>query len=72
MKTILRVLGALLVLDLLFVSYFHIFRAGYYFPDRYEDAVVADFYAVVFGLPIFAAFVTVLALHLRRHGKTQV
>lgn len=70
-KTALWILGVLLVLDLLFVSYFHVFRAGYYFPDRYEEALGADLFALLFGLPVLGAFVTLLITHLYRRKQPQ-
>ena len=72
MKTTILILGVLLVLDLLFVSYFHVFRASYYFPDRYEDAFQADVYALLFGLPVLGAFVTLLAIHLCRRRRPAI
>ena len=59
-KCALWTLGALLAFDMLFVSYFHVFRASYYFPGRYEDAFLADFWALVFGIPILCVFITLL------------
>ena len=67
MRVTLRVLGVLLVFDFLFVSDFHVFRAGYYFPDRYEDALEATLCALLFGLPAAGSFVTLLVVHLWRH-----
>ena len=61
-KTALWILGVMLVLDLLFVSYFHVFRASYYFPDRYEAALTADLYALLFCLPVLGSFVTLLVV----------
>jgi len=72
MRIALWILGLLLVLDLLFVSYFHVFRASYYFPDRYEDALVADLYALLFGLPVLGSFVTLLVIYLRRRRHTVI
>ncbi len=66
MKAALWILGSLLGADLLFLSYFYVVRADYYFPGRYEDAFAATFYALLFGLPVLGAFVTVLVLHLKR------
>jgi len=66
MKAALWILGSLLAADLLFLSYFYVIRADYYFPGRYEDAFAATFYALLFGLPALGAFVTVLVLRLKR------
>lgn len=66
MKIALWIVGVLLVLDLLFVSYFHVFRASYYFPGRYEDALLPDLFALMFGLPLLVAFVVLLIDYLRR------
>ena len=71
MKATLWILGLLLMSDLLFVSYFHVFRRGYYFPDRYEDAFAATFYALLFGLPVLGSFVTVLVLYFARRRSSQ-
>ncbi len=71
MKTALWILGALLAFDLLFVSYFHVLRASYYFPDRYEEAFVGDFYALLFGLPVFGAFMTLLLLYFLRRSSSK-
>jgi uncharacterized membrane protein len=65
MKAVLWILGGFLAADLLFLSYFYVIRHDYYFPGRYEDAIAATFYGLLFGLPVFVAFVTVLVLHLR-------
>ena len=64
MKAALWILGSFLAADLLFLSYFCVIRADYYFPGRYEDAFAAIIYALLFGLPVLGAFVTVLVLHL--------
>lgn len=66
MRRVLWILGGLLIADALFLSYFYVIRAGYYFPGRYEDAFVATFYALLFGLPVLGAFVAVLVMHLKR------
>jgi len=42
MKTALWILGGLLAADLLFLSWFYVIRADYYFPGRYEDAFAAS------------------------------
>ena len=64
MKVTLWILGVLLALDMLSISYFYVFRAGYYFPDRYEDALGATLYALLFGLPALGSFVTLLFVYL--------
>ncbi|MBN2643191.1 MAG: hypothetical protein JXR78_16180 [Victivallales bacterium] len=72
MKTSLWVLGSLLAADALYLSYFYVIRADYYFPGRYEDAFAATFYALLLGLPVLGAFVVVLVIHLlqrRRLGR---
>ena len=66
MKKALWILGALLVCDVLLLSYYHVFRRAYYFPDRYEDAFAATAYALLVGLPILGAFGTLLVLHIKR------
>jgi hypothetical protein len=68
MKKALWVFGSLLVCDALFLSYYHVFRRAYYFPDRYEDAFAATAYALLFGLPVLGVFATLLVLHMKR-GK---
>jgi hypothetical protein len=65
-KAALWILGGLLAADALFVSYFNVLRAGYYFPDRYEDAYAATFNALLFGLPVLGAFIAVLVFYLNR------
>jgi hypothetical protein len=70
MKAALWILGSLLAADLLFLSYFYVIRADYYFPGRYEDALAATVYALLFGLPMLGAFVAVLVLYLRRARTT--
>jgi len=72
MKTALWILGALLAADVLFLSYFYVLRAGYYFPDRYEDAIAATLYALLFGLPVLGSFVTVLVIHLKRSRNSKL
>jgi len=69
MKLTLWILGLLLLGDLLFISYFHVFRRGYYFPDRYEDAYLATFYAVLLGLPVLIAFLIIMGRFLRRRDS---
>lgn len=64
MKAALWILGGFLAADLLFLSYFYLIRADYYFPGAYEDAFRATIYALLFGLPVLGAFITVLVLHL--------
>ncbi len=71
MKTTLKILGGLLTADVLFLSYFYVVRADYYFPGRYEDAFAATFYALLFGLPVFGAFIALFALHLTRARMTR-
>ena len=66
MKAALWILGSLIGADLLFLSYFHVIRADYYFPGRYEDAIAATFYALLFGFPVLGAFIAVLVLYLKR------
>ena len=43
MKAALWLLGSLLAADALFLSYFWVIRADYYFPGRYADALAATF-----------------------------
>lgn len=70
MKMALQILGLLLAADAIFLSYFYVLRADYYFPDRYEDAFAATVYGLLFGLPVFGAFVATLVLYLmRRRGS---
>ena len=71
MKAALWILGMLLLLDVLFVGYFHVFRKDYYFPDRYEDALVADFYALLFGLPVLGAFCALLIQRFFRRRRSK-
>jgi hypothetical protein len=66
MKKALWILGGLLMCDGLFLSYYHIFRRAYYFPDRYEDAFAATAYALLFGLPVLGAFAALLFMHIKR------
>ena len=68
MKTALWVLGALLAIDALELSYFFIFRASYYFPDRYEDAYAAGAYGGIVAIILMIAFALVLAEHLKPRG----
>lgn len=65
-------LGGLILLDLGVVSYFHVFRANHYFPDRYEEALQADFFAVLCGLPLLILFVRLLVKHSQRSGRSDV
>lgn len=72
MKTALYILGGILVADSLFVAYFWVLRAEYYFPGRYEVAFAATFYALLVGLPILGAFVALLFVYLKRsRGATR-
>ena len=66
MKATLWILGSLLAAIAVFLSYFWVIRADYYFPNRYEDALSATFYALLIGLPVLGAFITMLVLYLRR------
>jgi len=72
MKTALWILGSFLVLDILFLSYFYVFRVSYYFPDRYEVAFGATVEALLFGLPVAGAFIALLLVSLlqRKNSKT--
>jgi len=72
MKTVLWILGSLLVADVLFLSYFYLIRADYYFPDRYEDAFAATVYALLFGLPVLGAFIAVLVIWLKRKRSSKL
>lgn len=64
MRAALWILGCFLAADLLFLSYFCVIRADYYFPVVYEDAFTAIVYGVVLGLPVLGAFLTVLVFRL--------
>jgi hypothetical protein len=64
MKTALKILGALLGLDVLVLSYFFIFRAAHYFPDRYETAFAAGVYCVGIGIVLLIAFLAVGVIYL--------
>lgn len=66
MKAALWILGSLIAADAMFLSYFYVIRPDYYFPDRYEDAFAATFYALLFGLPVLGSFVTILMICLKR------
>jgi hypothetical protein len=72
MKAALWILGSLLTLDALYLGYFHVLRANYYFPDRYEDAMGATINGLLFGLPVAGAFTALLVVHLlsRRKAKS--
>ena len=72
MKTALWILGTLLAADALFLSYFYVLRADYYFPGRYEEAIAATFYALLFGLPVIGSFVTVLVIYLKRSRNSKL
>lgn len=71
MKKVLWILGSLLMADLLYLSWFYVIRADYYFPGRYEDAFAATLNALLFGLPVLGAFMAVLVIYLwaRRRKK---
>ncbi len=69
MKTALWILGSLLAADALFLSYFYVIRADYYFPGRYEDAFAATLYALLLGLPVLGAFVAVLVFYIRQRRR---
>jgi hypothetical protein len=71
MKTTLWILGSLLGADGLFLSYFYVIRADYYFPGRYEDAFAATLYALLLGLPVLGAFVAVLVVYLRQRRRVK-
>lgn len=58
MKATLRILGSLLALDLLFLSYLYVIRTDY------EGALTATFYAIIFGVTVLVAFIYILVLHL--------
>jgi hypothetical protein len=62
MKRALWILGTILLLDLLYVSYFWVWRASYYFSGNYETAFEAAGLALLIGLPIFGAFVALLVV----------
>jgi hypothetical protein len=62
MKRALWILGTVLLIDLFYVSYFYVWRASYYFPDRYEDAFGAIALALLIGLPVLGAFVALLVV----------
>lgn len=69
MRVALWILGALLVFDLLFVGYFHVFRAGYYFPGRYEDALAATLCALLSGLPVLGSFAALPVIDFWRRKR---
>ena len=68
MKKILWMLGALFVVDALVMTYFFVFRADYYFPGRYEDALTAGAIGGAVGILLMIAFALVLAQYLRPRG----
>lgn len=70
MKSALYILGGILVADLLFVAYFWVLHAEYYFPGRYEVAFAATFNALLVGLPVFGAFVALLIVYFKRSRGT--
>jgi hypothetical protein len=53
---LLWVLGGLMLADVIFLSYFWVFRAAYYFPDRYEEAYRATAVGGGCGLLFVFAF----------------
>jgi len=55
-------LCGLMVCDVLYLSYFWIFRADYYFPDRYEQAYAAAIPALGIGLVLVLLFPLIWAL----------
>lgn len=61
MKIAVWILGSLIGMDAIVFAYFNIFRASYYYPDRYEDAFTATFYCFVIGLPLLITFAFVYA-----------
>jgi hypothetical protein len=70
-KAALYILGGVLLADLLFIAYFWVLRADYYFPGRYEDAFAATFYALLVGLPVLGAFIALLIVNFNRaRGST--
>jgi hypothetical protein len=72
MKRALWTLGAVLMADLLYLSYFYVWRASYYFPGRYEEAFTATLVALFVGLPVLGAFiaVSVVAWRERQNNGT--
>ncbi len=62
MNKALYILGGLLVIDIMAYLYFNVFRADYYFPDRYEEAFAATAIMLLLGLPVFGAFIALLAV----------
>ena len=70
-RLILYLIGALLCGDMLYLSYFFIFRADYYLPNDYEDAVQALIYGLLFGLPLLGAFVAFLYVQWSK-SKNQI
>lgn len=58
----LRLLRGLLLCDILYLSYFWIFRADYYFPGRYEQAYAAAVPALGIGLVLVFLFPLIWSL----------
>lgn len=64
MERALWVLGGLIAVDLAVVAYLTARAIGY------EDAIAAQVYGLLVGLPALSAFCAVLVIHLRnRHRK---
>ena len=71
MKTALWILGSLLAADALFLSYFYLIRADYYFPGRYEDAFAATIIALPIGMLLLISFVLLLFIARARRLKRE-
>ena len=71
MKAALWILGLLLTLDALYLGCFHVLRANYYFPERYEDAMGPTIYGLLVGLPLAGAFIALLIVRLAGRKKSK-
>jgi hypothetical protein len=72
MRRLLWVIGYMLLADAAFLSYFWVFRHGYYFPDRYEDAFSATVIALAIAAPLLIAFVVLLAVSMYKSHRTKI
>lgn len=69
MKVSLWILGCLLGVDVLFLSYFWVFRRDYYFPGRYEEAFAATACGLLAGIILIIPLLVMLVLFFRTRRR---
>jgi hypothetical protein len=71
-NVLLWTLCGLLLCDVLYLSYFWVFRADYYFPDRYERAYAAAVPALGIGLALIFLFPLIWSLRSRARERERL